>query len=494
MRSNSLKDRLIKLQLTLTIIVLTIAWIFVTINDFYIFRDLSIQNFETTVKILSRNLSTCLAFQDKDECQRVLSTLSKEENIIKALVIDSDGKQISSFHRKNSVPVKHEFDFVPDKFQYQIENDMIRTTYPIYEADSLEGRIFIVADFDLIETFGKRHALVFLFIMLGSVIIGVGLSTHLQRKITGQINLLLKTMQRIRTEKNYNLRINNDPAWTQIEIAEFLQLSESFDGMIEQIEMRDKNLKQQNEDLEKLVEEKVNEIVRSAELASLGEMACGIAHEINNPLTIIKASTKVLNTVLEKDKFEKVFFQEYLAVISTTVDRIAVIITGLKNISRRADDEERVKCQFSAILDDVLGVAMSKFTSKGVEFRKAYTEYELQTIFMANRVQLSQVLVNLLNNAYDAVSEYENKWIEIGIDMATDPDWIFVKVTDSGNGIPVKVREKMFNPFYTTKDIGKGTGIGLSISKSIIEKNGGKFYYDESSPNTSFIIQLPWVD
>lgn len=491
MKTQNLKDRLIKLQLQLVVIVLMIAWVFVSINDFFIFKNLSIQGFETTTKILARNLSTCIAFSDKDECNRILATISKEPNIIKAVVVDTKDSPIASYERENSNGINHTFSFLPDDFSYEVMSNKLRTTFPIFEGSDLQGRIYIVADFDMIGTFGKRHALMFFMIMIGSIGIGIALSNHLLKRISLQISLLLKTMQRVRNEKSYQLRINHDPNWVKIDIEEFQVLGQSFDEMIEQVESRDLNLKNQNEGLEKLVEEKAQEVVRSAELASLGEMAGGIAHEINNPLTIIKSSTKVLGKLIDKDQFDKEFFKEYLGIINGTVDRIATIINGLRNISRRAEDDERVDCQLSAILNDVLGVAISKFKAKGIEFKEDYKEKDINFTFSVNRIQLSQVLVNLLNNAFDAVSDYEEKWISIGIDRTFKPGWIKISITDSGKGIPLKTREKMFNPFYTTKEIGKGTGIGLSISKSIIEKNGGTFYYDDKSRNTSFVILIP---
>ena len=142
---------------------------------------------------------------------------------------------------------------------------------------------------------------------------------------------------------------------------------------------------------------------------------------------------------------------------------------------------------------------MSKFSvTKLVEEIKILTEMKIKTMeidFEINidpnadmafgrEVQISQVLVNLVNNSVDAVSVLENKWIKIVVSDL--PDSIEFKVTDSGSGISKELSDKIMQPFFTTKEVGKGTGLGLSISKNIIEEHGGVFEYNSESPNTEF--------
>ena len=241
---------------------------------------------------------------------------------------------------------------------------------------------------------------------------------------------------------------------------------------------------------EKSLKEKESQLVHASQLSSLGEMAAGIAHEINNPLAIIKASTKYLNKMIDKNNLDPLAFRETCAEINSTVERIASIITGLKNISRRADYNDQGVFCFDDVFHDVLSVACERLKHNEIELRRSFSEEEAKTKIRANRVQLSQVLVNLLNNSIDALEELrvDKKWIDLRIDCHGEN--ITLKVSDAGPGIPVEVRREMFKPFYTTKEIGKGTGIGLSISKSIIENAGGRFYYDERSTNTSFIIEF----
>lgn len=100
-----------------------------------------------------------------------------------------------------------------------------------------------------------------------------------------------------------------------------------------------------------------------------------------------------------------------------------------------------------------------------------------------------QVLVNLINNAYDAVCELPERWVKVCI--SRDIELVSIAITDSGQGIPLDVVQRIFEPFFTTKEVGKGTGLGLSVSHGIIKRHGGEFWYDMDSPNTRFVIHLP---
>ena len=111
-----------------------------------------------------------------------------------------------------------------------------------------------------------------------------------------------------------------------------------------------------------------------------------------------------------------------------------------------------------------------------------------QVTVLAREAQLAQVLLNLLNNSFDAVEEITNKWVSIDV---IDKDKKFqIRVTDSGAGIPSEILDKVMYPFFTTKEVGKGTGLGLSISKGIVEEHKGRIFIDPSMQNTCFVIEF----
>ena len=226
--------------------------------------------------------------------------------------------------------------------------------------------------------------------------------------------------------------------------------------------------------------------LQSAKMASLGEMAGGIAHEINNPLAIIQGKSQQLIRTIQRGKFTPEYGSEELSKIVKTSERIAKIVRGLRAFSRNAEKDPFLSFELKALFDDVLGLCSEKFKAHQIKLEISSTP----SIFLQCRpVQLEQVLLNLLNNAHDAVLPLADKWIRI--DSKILDGKVLISVTDSGCGIPPEITNKLMQPFFTTKAVGKGTGLGLSISKGILEDHHGHLRYDASSPNTRFEIELP---
>lgn len=128
-----------------------------------------------------------------------------------------------------------------------------------------------------------------------------------------------------------------------------------------------------------------------------------------------------------------------------------------------------------------------RFKHHGIELSLESTTSEFAV--ECRPTQISQAILNLLNNAFDAVENLAEKWVRVSVkDMGVA---LTVAVTDSGKGIPKNIRNKILQPFFTTKEVGKGTGLGLSISRGIVAGHGGQLFIDASAPNTSFVIRLP---
>ncbi|MGZ3871232.1 MAG: sensor histidine kinase, partial [Bacteriovorax sp.] len=114
-------------------------------------------------------------------------------------------------------------------------------------------------------------------------------------------------------------------------------------------------------------------------------------------------------------------------------------------------------------------------------------------IFFCRPYQIEQVIINLLNNSIDAIEKLDDKWINISSEIAQfdQTKWLRINVTDSGNGIKPEIQDKIFASFYSTKEAGRGTGVGLAVSLKIIEAHNGKLYYDASSSKTKFVLEIP---
>lgn len=227
-------------------------------------------------------------------------------------------------------------------------------------------------------------------------------------------------------------------------------------------------------------------MTNSAKMSSLGEMAGGIAHEINNPLAIILGKAGQLKRKIDSDNFEKAPLLEAIAKIESTAQRIVKIIKGLSAFSRNAEADPMERCKLSRIVDDTIELCTDKFKQRGVALSvSSYSDVEIE----CRAAQISQVLLNLLNNANDAIHELPEKWVKL--DIQRQDEKVLLRIIDSGHGIPPEVLQKIMQPFFTTKGVGKGTGLGLSVSKSIVEIHHGKLSYEKLADNTCFVIELP---
>lgn len=227
-------------------------------------------------------------------------------------------------------------------------------------------------------------------------------------------------------------------------------------------------------------------VVQKAKLTSLGEMAGGVAHEINNPLAIISGKIALLIKAIDKDQYDPEEFKSSLLKISQTTDRIAKIVRSLKTFSRTNEQDPLIPTPLNEIIDQTLEICQEKFKSSPVSL----TVNSIPNVKINCREsQIVQVLLNLLSNALDAVEKLDEKWVDINV-MEINGEFVVIRITDSGQGIPESIANNIMLPFYTTKDVGKGTGLGLSISKGIIEDHNGKFYLDKLCPNTCFVIEM----
>jgi C4-dicarboxylate-specific signal transduction histidine kinase len=169
-------------------------------------------------------------------------------------------------------------------------------------------------------------------------------------------------------------------------------------------------------------------------------------------------------------------------------ERIAKIVSNMKSLAWDSSSETPSEFEVSELGASVLDLCQESLEKNGV----GISVHQSESMWIcARKIQLSQVLVNLTNNGWHAVESLPEKWVKISFEkMGQD---LRIRVRDSGKGIPAHIREKIMEPFFTTKEPGKGTGLGLSISKELVNKNGGRLWIDANDPNTCFVVDLPKV-
>ena len=229
-------------------------------------------------------------------------------------------------------------------------------------------------------------------------------------------------------------------------------------------------------------------MIASSRLSSLGEMASGIAHEINNPLSIILGKSALLKLLIENNNFDSSKANQFLMHISDTTHRIAKIIKGLRAFARDTSGVPFEANSLHDVISDTLELCSERFYNHHIEL-KLPERGKSEIYFFGRSEQIAQVLLNLLNNAFDAAIEAKYKWVEVKV--KANQEKIQISVIDSGFGINSQLIEKIFEPFYTSKEVGKGTGLGLSISKGIVENHLGRLFLDPLASHTTFIIEIP---
>ncbi len=227
------------------------------------------------------------------------------------------------------------------------------------------------------------------------------------------------------------------------------------------------------------------QLVQSAKMAALGEMAGGIAHEIRNPLAITSSAAQIL--LKKGDDCE--IRQECAEKIRTAASRAAAIIENLLRFARPSEGlVDRV--DVNSAVEDTLSLIGHQISLQSIEIAKRLAA-GLPKV-KGNKNQLQQVFMNIILNAYHAMPEGGRFTIESRLASPNHQAWIEVTFVDTGCGIPEEHRSRIFDPFFTTMPVGKGTGLGLSIAYSIIQQHGGTIREESEVGNGSaFTVALP---
>ncbi len=330
--------------------------------------------------------------------------------------------------------------------------------------------------------------------------------------LTNSFNLMTKSLR----EAMEKSKVQADRLKMQWEVLNetYLELELKSDSL----EKKKSTIEKKNRDLRKTMEKLKStqtQLIDSEKMASLGQLTAGIAHEINNPINYISAGINPLkrdmaeieslykkfkeasNNGIDQNKLKHAkqyskeiesdfLFKEIKSLLDGIEEgalRTREIVIGLRNFSRM--DEDAIKtANINEGIDSTLMLLRNKFKNK-IIIKKEYGQIPPIECYAG---KLNQVFMNILNNAADAIQDEG----EIIIHTWASDDYANISIKDNGIGMPENIRKRIFEPFYTTKEVGQGTGLGLSISFGIIEKHKGTISVkSEKNKGSEFIIQLP---
>ena len=240
---------------------------------------------------------------------------------------------------------------------------------------------------------------------------------------------------------------------------------------------------------EKERKESAAQIIQASKLATLGEMATSVAHELNQPLSIIRMAAENSRRKMSKESVAVEYLTDKLQRIEEQTARAAAIIDHMRMFGREATEEPAL-IDPRNVVTNALDLMGEQLRLAGIE---VVTEFpEDSPCVLGHIIQMEQVVINLLTNARDAMSE-KGTASTIILRIFSDPKNIHITSEDTGGGIAQNALTRIFEPFYTTKEMGKGTGLGLSVGYGIIRDMGGTITAENINDGARFTITLPRV-
>jgi two-component system, NtrC family, sensor kinase len=318
----------------------------------------------------------------------------------------------------------------------------------------------------------RRNALtVLVLIIAAGMMMAIGLGYFLENKIMSPVHRLIKASQQV-SEGNLAPEIG------PLSKDEIGVLQKTFKDMVVSLEERDKQRRAESE----------NRLLQSEKQASVGRLAAGVAHEINNPLTGVLTFTRILQrsqSIGDKDR-------DHLQKIAESTVRVRNIVKGLLDFSRQTElDQEPT--DVNRLIRTVISAMENQALIKGVSLE--FNPREDLPMITLDRNQFQSVVINLIINALDATEQGGTIRASTGISVSasnTDKKGVEISITDTGCGIPPENLDKLFEPFFTTKEVGKGTGLGLAVSYGIVQRHGGTIrVQSELGRGSTFTIWIP---
>ena len=445
-----------------------------------------------------------------DDSIKTLMLVNESDSILMANRYTWEQKNAAEVSRYNPSIAQHvKATNTPEVFFEKPDNTSLKGYYPvILQIDDKNGlpvkRLGVLyAEVSIAHQLerAKNTATNFSFILVGTLMaIALIIATLLHLLVSRRLNKLISASENFAAgNRETTVSIGGNDELTVVGKA-FNDMAKRISIDIQRRKDAESRLLELNETLEQRVTSRTKELENKKQelldsqaidcnankMAALGEMASGIAHEINSPLQAINTLTYLIRGHIKKSQFDNI--EESVSKIDSSVITVTNIIESLRKMSRDSSDDPFEIVQINEIITDATGISKVRYTSSGIRLEVIYHDKCEATSITCRRLQISQIIINLLNNAYDAAVDASEKWISI--DIFCGDEALKISVTDSGSGVPSSIQDKIFDPMFTTKDIGKGTGLGLSISSEMARRNNGTLTLDTDSQNTCFTLTL----
>lgn len=247
-----------------------------------------------------------------------------------------------------------------------------------------------------------------------------------------------------------------------------------------------------NESLRQQLESKTTQMISQAQRVSAGELAGSMAHEINNPLTILAVNLELLNIRLNEPNFDKSKFPLIINKMTHSIERITRIIRELRSYTQNSEVSSQPTStqNLEEIVNYTLMLCKERTDFNNIELRVGAIPIGLQV--RSNKTDISNALMHVITNACQAVEKCDEKWIEITFSEFAGE--VQISVSDSGPGISHEVRDQVMLPFFTTKSFATNLGLGLTITQNIMHAHGGSLQLLENTKHTTFVLSIPKLE
>ena len=523
------RDLSIKRKLTLSgvatsVVVLVLASIVFAVHEYMAFRDDTVAHLESTAFIVGSNCTVTLTFEDPEIAAELLSALEKQPYIAAAAVYDATGTLFARYLRADTSPAL--VPASPRADDYYIEDDGLMVFKPIIYEDERLGTIFLRSDTEALNAELRDIGLLILLVLAVSSLLAYLLSVRLQAFVSEPVAQLAHTARVITSQHDYTLRAKS------VGRDEVGRLVEAFNQMLEELQ-REMAERQQAEDALRQSKEALEEahhrlqehqtlMLQSEKMASIGQLAAGIAHELNNPIAFIFSNFSTLEEYVQdlsallasyrtleehskqgddaqiaatraqiaqqQDDLDLDFLLTDIDALiresRSGAERARDIVRDLKEFSH-VDKDRQTRSNLNANLKSTLHVVHGDLAQKA----ELITEFgEIPDILCYPR-ELNQALMGILLNAAQAIDGRG----KITIRSYQDNGYVCIDIADNGNGMPPEIQKRIFEPFFTTKDVGSGTGMGLSMAyNAIVTLHDGQLLVDSTEGvGTTFTAKLP---